>query len=426
MTRFGEDILWEELDSLLSRLSGKEDILAALAVHARATASPSANLTHLRTRMNRIRSRLSPTLDDRSVVLSRSGLGFEKISSRLFSKEIIREGQWIHPRGGKVSFDAARLGEIVSETNRYLESVGRIPMPDGHKFDAAPTLGWVHAVWLDDAPEGVKRIMGLVEVHSEEIARKMGTEIRDVSMMLERSTKDSHGNTFNDVITHVAATPYPVIDVQATFEPLALSTHGVEVPVPVLQEVSLEEDGTVALAIEQKKEEESVATEKTLSALGFAATDEPAPEHVEERVLALAKERDDLFARIEAFEKADKERDEQDLEALVLSTKEKAVSARNPEGFGGDQEERVRRLWTAGDKDTARELCSLYSQPIVFTGDERAAVVPEAAQAARDNLDTAAARYAARGWRVEWSSDRSRFTRRKGDAVVVESLEEAN
>jgi hypothetical protein len=78
------------------------------------------------------------------------------------------------------------------------------------------------------------------------------------------------------------------------------------------------------------------------------------------------------------------------------------------------------------DRDTARELCALYSLPVTFTGDVSVAVVPEAAQAARDNLDTAAARFAARGWRVEWSSDRSRFTRRKGDAVVVESLEEAN
>src|SRR5207245_446360 len=61
------------------------------------------------------------------------------------------------------------------------------------------------------------------------------------SIYLESETKDSHGNTYRGVVTHIAATSFPVIEGQENFIALTRSGASEAVRVPVLKLASARE-----------------------------------------------------------------------------------------------------------------------------------------------------------------------------------------
>ncbi|MCE5281958.1 MAG: hypothetical protein LLG93_07625 [Deltaproteobacteria bacterium] len=153
-----------------------------------------------------------------SMLLPYAGEAFSKQGGDEFSKDVLRVGKWTHPDTGEVvDITPERLRKIYENSNRYLGVVGSVPFPDGHRWDAVSNLGhWPGPyVLLGD------RLFSRVKA-TEPRARDMilnGT-LRGVSAVLSRDRKDQAGNTYDEVITHICATDYPVVTDQGSFVPL--------------------------------------------------------------------------------------------------------------------------------------------------------------------------------------------------------------
>lgn len=441
-------VLERDLGDLVTDLGGGADaVVRAIALHADLSAKPDANLTLIRARTADLRGRLLPARSDadarpyggqsplRGAVTCRAAQPFSRLSfsafgdslrASWFAKEVVREGEWIHPVAGeRVTFDRARLDGIARETNRLLGQVGRVPFPDGHRFDAQPTLGWWHAFWLAQLPEGKTALYGLAEVPDPKVAERFGREIRDVSMFLEGETRDSHGGIYRDAITHVAATPYPVIDVQTNFAAIAMSRAGGPTP-PAPAPGRLGGEEAMQLSA------------RALEALGFAKDAKPTAEEIEAKAaglaakvaeagrsaeaIALAKERDALAAKVAGFEAAAKAADEKALEDLVLSAKAAVAASGAVEGWAAD-EQHLRSAWKAGLKDAARAFAArLGAKPAPAPGAKPYEKPADQDATAKRQRDIAAHKATAlsQGWetRVEGAGAAQKLFAKKGDREV--------
>jgi hypothetical protein len=147
------------------------------------------------------------------------GSPFAEQAPRRFEKDVLRVGSWFHPvTGQEVEVTAERLRLLAKRTIEYAAANnGRIPFQDGHTFDSMKTLGW----WTGFRVDG-DRLVGVVEVTDDEAARKIEQgSIRGVSVRIDADIKDTRGNVYPEVITHVAATPVPVVDDQGDFVQLS-------------------------------------------------------------------------------------------------------------------------------------------------------------------------------------------------------------
>lgn len=139
---------------------------------------------------------------------------------RIFEKDVLRVGRWKHPITGQdVEISQDRINRIAADTGKLLETMDRkaIPFQDGHNFDAKKTLGW----WTGFRVEG-DRLYGQVEVTDEEAARKIEAgSIRSVSARIDSDVRDTKGGVYAEAMTHVCATPLPVLDGQHDFVKLS-------------------------------------------------------------------------------------------------------------------------------------------------------------------------------------------------------------
>lgn len=156
----------------------------------------------------------NPRGEAASLVLSPAGK-FEAKGGDLFVKDIVAKGEWVHPATGKrVVFDDARLSRLAANTNAFLAAGNEIPFPDGHSFKAADNLGEWHGPFM--VREGA--LFGLVKPKGAEVLERVADgRINRVSAYIEFNHADSVGNRYDEVITHVCATPYPVLTGQADF-----------------------------------------------------------------------------------------------------------------------------------------------------------------------------------------------------------------
>ena len=412
---------------------------AACAAIGAAAAAPGADPAAMRSRMAVAREILAPgsspfssARGEASAKLLFATPGarpFEAIGGRFFRKEIVHEGVFVHPAdGSQVSFTPMRLEAIARTTNRYLNAVGRIPCPDGHRYDAAGNLGWWHAVEYDAATNS---LYGIVEVTNDAVAARIGGDIRDVSMVLSPSEVDSYGRAYEDVITHVCATSYPVIPDQRNFEPLELAraiATSAAVYVPAAYAAPIQEDDPMQLTEAQlqlmgldksaKPEDLDAAIAKAFAkpaappaprASAPAASSDPKLADFERKLAAQAGE-------LELAKKQLKDRDEADLQALVDETKQAATTAGVPTAFGADQEKVVRSLW-AIDKAQAKTAAAGFAQAAGKRADAPAGVKPlpaiggdADAKKALTMLETRATLAEGEGRRIEWSKDRKELT----------------
>jgi len=186
------------------------------------------------------------------------------IAADKFWKEILPEGTYTHPVPIKDP-DAAR--EMLASGHAVLDDEGEahqiVPAPleklqqyadtfaeakklglkvhfaDGHNNKSSTNLGW----WEDMKvllPDDVRKLgvtprherpalWGVVDVPNPEIAAKIGKEIQDVSAYivpaghpeLSKANPDGTLVKLAEGISHVAATPKPVISDQVNFVPIA-------------------------------------------------------------------------------------------------------------------------------------------------------------------------------------------------------------
>lgn len=159
------------------------------------------------------------------------GNGFAIQGPKRFEKDVLRVGYWRHPvTGQSVQITQERINRLAANTTKLLDSMDRkaIPFQDGHTWDAKKTLGW----WTGFRAEG-DRLIGTVEVTDLEAARKI-TEgsIRSVSARIDVDVKDTRGEVYDEAMTHVCATPIPVLDGQQDFVKLSREADPVDLVIP--------------------------------------------------------------------------------------------------------------------------------------------------------------------------------------------------
>jgi len=145
---------------------------------------------------------------------------FTASSPRRFRKDVLRVGRWKHPITGQdVEITPLRLQRLAGATRAFLRTQDRraLPFQDGHCWDSMKTLGWWDSFHVDG-----DRLVGEVDVTDTAARRKIiEGSLRSVSVRIDSDVKDSAGTSYEEVISHVAATPAPVIDGQQDFVALA-------------------------------------------------------------------------------------------------------------------------------------------------------------------------------------------------------------
>lgn len=345
-----------------------------------------------------------------------------RLGGKLFRKEVARVGSWVHPANDEpVSFSRQDLEEIAANTNRYIAAIGgKLRGPrihdgvwiTGEQPKADDNLVW----WLSFAVEGDK-LYGVLEA-DDKVAELLGGRVQGVSLCLVPLAKDSHGNTYERVLDHVACTPEPVLDRQENFVALArpgargipiykLSTHK-ENRMSALKDFAtslgisadLDEEKTIE---ELKKKFKSKEDEKA-SAMSAAVA--AAKAEGEKNVTALA-------TRVKTLEDEKKTRDEADLDAAIEDVKALAAKAGKPEAFSADREKRVRESWSTS-RAHAQEIIALSRDLIGKPEEKTKTVLPGDragdAQKAQDRFDTKIALAKTAGRRVVLSKDGKKAT----------------
>jgi len=137
----------------------------------------------------------------------------------LFGKDILHIGTYVHPSTGeKVEFDKGRLSRLVRNTNRFIAAGNDVTFPDGHSLRAMDNLG----KWPGPFFEYGGRLGGVVKPAGETVKQRLSDgRIDRVSAYIQFGIKDPKGNEYDEVITHVCATPVPVVTEQGPFVKLS-------------------------------------------------------------------------------------------------------------------------------------------------------------------------------------------------------------
>ena len=161
------------------------------------------------------------------------GKGFSRQGpANVFVKDILRVGRWVHPITKEVvDVTLDRIQNLVRNVEEYRQTLDHkaIPYQDGHNFDAKKTLGW----WKQFFSHG-DRLYGVVDVTDGEAARKMEDgSIRSVSARIDYGAGDTKGKVYDEVFTHVCATPLAVLDGQHDFIKLSREADCFDLLIPV-------------------------------------------------------------------------------------------------------------------------------------------------------------------------------------------------
>jgi hypothetical protein len=202
-------------------------------------------------------------------VLLHRGEKFQSTGLGKFVKDILPQGLFVHPETGQIVdySDPKRLERLAENTARYRRAGNKVPFPDGHRFDAMSNLG----DWDDQFIVRDGKLWGMVNPRGKDVEQRLASgRIDSVSAYIERDVKDSLGNHYPEVITHICATDYPVIPGQGGFKAVAMSRGGAELPLFLSKELA---EGMSPEGAGSRSTKEGVMDPKKLAlALGLAET----------------------------------------------------------------------------------------------------------------------------------------------------------
>lgn len=136
-----------------------------------------------------------------------------------FRKEVLRVWKGVDPNTGKpLEFTKPFLEQLAKNTNEWIRLGHDVYAPDGHTDKAMDNLGR----WTGFEVEG-DRLYGTFEPADEQVASKIGSRIRGVSIYARGPVLTSSGSTLSCAILHVCLTPCPVLPNQQDFIALALA-----------------------------------------------------------------------------------------------------------------------------------------------------------------------------------------------------------
>ncbi len=144
-----------------------------------------------------------------------------------FSKDVAHVGKWFHPvTKREVNITPERLQKWRDETNRYVEAGNKLPMRDGHKNSVLATMG----EWTGKLGIVGDSLVATVEPKLPAALEGIKSGAIDgVSVVVECDVTDSKGNHYDEVITAIDATDFPVVTEQKEFVALSRDSEGNEV-----------------------------------------------------------------------------------------------------------------------------------------------------------------------------------------------------
>jgi hypothetical protein len=202
----------------------------------------------------------------KQIVLHKGGKFTSPGGGSCFYKDVVKVGRWVHPlTKQEIVFTPERIEKLARNTEKFLEAGNRIPFPKGHTTDPTKNLGYWPGPFM---PFG-DSLIGVVEPKDPVALEAMKNGTLDaVSVCIEFDVTDAKQNKYDEVITHVCATSYPVLDGQKGFMALSLlGAEGTHVP----EELS----GLLPEGDKSPMEEKEMTTKEMALALGLpeAASD---------------------------------------------------------------------------------------------------------------------------------------------------------
>lgn len=185
-----------------------------------------------------------------------------------YEKELGCVGDWRQRNSGKpFTIDQSRIETWLSNNRKWKDAGHSVFVPGEHrdKYNAEDNHGWV--IDFNRNGKSIKAVMQIIGDRSDEIAAK-----NDVSLCVVDGKMDAKGQTYGELIEHVALTPNPNQPGLAPFVKIAASADAAEREVPVL-----------CLSASQApfKEQYNMTAEqiaKALKALGLADNANATPE----------------------------------------------------------------------------------------------------------------------------------------------------
>ena len=137
---------------------------------------------------------------------------------RVYSKDIIRIGEYVHPVfGWRLNVTHDRM-EKWAKTFNAMKSAGiDVEMVKDHKLTADSVMGYLLSLKVDGDV-----LMGTFEVLGQKNIELVGI-VRNVSAGIDREFSSGSGTNFGEAITHVAVVQQPVAGNQQGFKPIHLS-----------------------------------------------------------------------------------------------------------------------------------------------------------------------------------------------------------
>lgn len=147
--------------------------------------------------------------------------------TKTFVKDVIRTGDWVDASGIKFTVTPDRIDNWVAQFSAMQAEGIKVPIPDGHTFDAAKNLGWVVGMFRDgDTLKASMQFVGNDAI--------LAASRNDVSAYI-KEVKRGTGKTFTDAIEHICLTPVPMIPGLGPFVAIAASAGAQPQQVPVLR-----------------------------------------------------------------------------------------------------------------------------------------------------------------------------------------------
>jgi hypothetical protein len=168
-------------------------------------------------------------MSQKQIILHR-GEKFSAEGSGRFAKDVVHLGKWFHPVTEKeVVFTPERIENLRKNTTAYLAAGNKIPFRDGHKSSVLATMG----EWTGPFIEHKGALVGVVEPKDPDAIKGcQNGSIDGVSVVIEFDYLDSKKNRYDEVITAVDATDFPVLTEQKEFIALSRDAQGNEVFLP--------------------------------------------------------------------------------------------------------------------------------------------------------------------------------------------------
>lgn len=145
---------------------------------------------------------------------------------RLYRKEMIKKGEYIHPKTKKViNVTDELMDEWIENFGKMQENGVRIPIPVDHSFDAEKSKGQLIDMFRDG-----DSLYGIHELAGDDIPNLLA-RCPETSIYCDESFVDGKGNKYGRSILHNSIVQMPVVPGQTGFEQVSAfaASHNAEV-----------------------------------------------------------------------------------------------------------------------------------------------------------------------------------------------------